>query len=117
MKYSIWEFNGEKHILVFSTRVLMRLEETGQSWQDALKMHTATIVIKAMAAMMEAGDRYARREGIENAAPMSEDDLLDMTSAYDIVSMDAAMAEAINAERKVIAVPPKNADTTRPASK
>lgn len=48
------------------------------------------------AKMMEAGDKYAKRHGIENPAPLSADDILDELEPREIMALRDIIYATIN---------------------
>lgn len=66
-----------------------------------------------LAAMLDAGYRASKRQGIESEVPPSEEDLLDMIGLSDIYPLRQSMMSVSerDTERKVEVDEPKNAQT------
>lgn len=95
--------------LVFSNRVLMRLEK------EKLDPETNEGMITMLSAMMEAGDKLARLEGREPLGFLTVDDIADTLGPDDILLLTAQMQEAQTGERNVeTADDPKNAESAPP---
>lgn len=102
---------GKEYELVFSNRVMMRLE------QEKLDVESITGTLTMLSAMMEAGDRLARHEGRPGCGFLTVDELADYLSPDEILALAAAMNEAQTGERNVeTADDPKNAVSAPPES-
>ena len=115
--------NGLDYITCLSTRVLVALEGRGGGADKEL----APIVGSAnlsdlfwlLAQMIDAGNRYAKLEGLENPGTLSLDDLLDTMGPDDYEGMTTAMTETVRAgttptvEAKPGKGSQKNAETSR----
>ena len=107
-----------KYLVCFSTRVLVAIEEREGiacwvcrgSWQ----MEKRPICFGLLAQMIDAGDRYARHEGLENPGVLTEDELLDLVGVDDYNTMFGAIAQAVQRGNtpEVEVRPAKNAKTT-----
>ena len=98
---------GKEYELTFSNRVMMRLE------QEKLDMESLTGMLTMLSAMMEAGDRLAKREGRPAPGFMTVDDLADTMGPEEIHALIGAMNEAQTGERNVETLDdPKNAEST-----
>ena len=103
------EVLGKKYDLVFSNRVMMRVEK--------LDMETTEGSLTMLSAMMEAGDRLAKLEGREGKGFLTVDQLADLVGPEDIIRLSRAMQEAQNGERNVEAADdPKNAQSAQSGS-
>lgn len=114
MRTGKFEFYGKTYLLTFSARVNAALEADGirldQLTQNAMPV---TTVVKLLSYMIDAGDRYAKLNGIENPGTVSFDALLDGMDLPDIQKIPALLAEVASGERNVEADPPKNAGAPR----
>lgn len=98
MRKSSIEIEGQKHLLVFSVRVM---DSCCDKWgsldaiEDALSDSKTGLRdnLWLLEQMMVAGDKYAKRNGIENPAPLTLDELLD---CYDMTNL-AEIGNAIKA--------------------
>ena len=70
-------------------------------------------IVKILAHMIDAGDRYAKLNGIENPGTVDYDTLLDGLDMPDINKIPALIAEVAQGVRNVEADPPKNAGAPR----
>ena len=106
---------GVDYPLVFSTRVLVEMEDRGITLQDLTddggKKFRATITILSL--MMEAGTKAARKAGETPPDPLSVDDLMDQTELEDVATITEAIGQTAFGGRRVEAVPPKNAKATQ----
>lgn len=89
----------KEYILCFSTRVLMRLEERGGNADAELKriMEGGKIsdLFWLLAQMVDAGDRYARLEGLDNPGTLSLDDMADLIGVDDYPKMLGALTDTM----------------------
>lgn len=100
------EINGKSFDLVYSNRVMMRLE------QEKTDPDSFTGVIIMLSAMMEAGDRLAKLEGRPGKGFMTVDELADLLAPQDISAAMQSMQEAQLGDRNVEALgDTKNAGT------
>lgn len=112
MRTGKFEFYGKTYLLTFSARVSAALEADGIQL-EALEKSAApvTTIVKMLAYMIDAGDRYAKMNGIENPGTVPVDQLLD---GMDLVELQQKvprlLADIVAGERNVEAEPPKNAD-------
>lgn len=112
---------AERH-LALSNRVLIAIgEKFGgiEKLGDAVSGENATDALKntcwLLAEMMEAGHKDCLKHGIEDAEPMSYDDILDECDFNDIASMKDKIFEAVHktAEPSIETEEPKNAIATQ----
>lgn len=105
---------GKKYLTCLSTRVMVALEERGGSAEKELnrilKNEKMGDLFWLLAQMLQAGDRYAKAEGLDNPGPLSEDFLLDCLGPDDYPSLFAAVTAAVEkgATPTVEAAPGKN---------
>lgn len=125
MKYSKLELNGKKHVLAFTCRAAEKIEEKCGDIRNIAKMNDGETAGKTLAntmwmlaVLMEAGKRYADKNGIETAEPIGYDELMDDYGLDDIATIKGAIAGAISGGQKttVDAVPPKNASAAEAAA-
>ena len=113
---------GQERILCFSVRVMRACTERYGSFAGVYKAMAAEnetecldSVVWLLAQMMQAGDRYAKANEMDNPAPLSEDDLLDHCDLSDFVQLRGTITQAISAgNRTNIEVEPgKNGEATQ----
>lgn len=113
--------DGAEHLLCFSARVVRacteRYGEMG-GMDDAL---TSGSPVQAMdeavwmiATMMDAGDRYAKLNGLDNPPPLTAEELLDVCDLGDFTQLTSKITETITNGKTptVEAEPAKNAKAT-----
>ena len=93
--------NGQEYITCLSTRVLVALEERGGDADKELAriMQGRKLgdLFWLLAQMIDAGDRYAKMEGIDNPGSLSLDALMDSMGPDDYEVMTGAMADTVKA--------------------
>ena len=113
--------DGREHLLCFSTRVMRSCTERYGGLEKIDDVLSADDPVRALdetiwllAAMMDAGARYARLNGLDNPEPLSFDDLYDATGIDDLTGLKGKIAETITNGRTptLDAVPPKNGAAT-----
>ena len=105
------KIQGTEYPACMSTRVLTRMEEEGISLEAAQEGANVTTLFKLVSYMLDAGQRYCKKNGIPAPEAISIDDLMDLTGPDDYESMLSGVQEAANVkDRKVEAEPPKNAE-------
>lgn len=118
MRTGVIEIKGEKHVICFSTRVLIRCEERAGSFEKELQKIVDNDIKEAfwlLSEMIAAGAKYAEMEGMENAAPIAYEDLIDVIGLDDYKTIFKAITNTIQdgSKRKVEAQPEKNTKTTQ----
>lgn len=108
--------NGKEYLLCFSTRVLMALEERGGSsdaeLQRIMEEHKVSDLFWLLERMIDAGDRYAKLEGLDNPGTISGDDLIDLVGVDEYETMFTSIAGAVKAgNTPEVKVKTKNAET------
>ena len=113
---------GQEHLLCFSARAVRACTERYggvEHIDDALTAKDGLVgaldeAVWLLATMMDAGDRYAKLNGIPNPPALTAEDLLDMMDMEDFAGLKDKIVETItNGQQKnVEAEPPKNAETT-----
>ena len=113
--------DGAEHLLCFSARVvracterygdIVNIDEALSSGRPVQAMDEAVWLI---AAMMDAGARYARLNGLDNPSPLTEEELLDVCDLGDFTMLTSKITETITNGRTptVEAEPAKNARAT-----
>ena len=112
---------GDKEYLgCFSTRVLANVEDyTGMSFEtglnDILKKKSIKEIVWLIAQLINAGDRYANMEGIDNPGAITEDDIYDMVGVDDYEDVFSSIGEIVKAGTKpeIELKPTKNAKATQ----
>ena len=113
------KIHGKEYLICFSTRVLMALEERegdiSAGLEKIMKTQKVSDVFWLLAQMIDAGDRYAKIEGIDNPGTISYDELVDTLGVDEYQDVFGAIAEAVQKGTKpdVQTKPVKNAKTTR----
>lgn len=111
---------GEKEYLgCFSTRVLVDVEDyTGMSFADGindiLEKKSIKDIVWLISKLIEAGDRYAKMENIDNPGTLTEDDIYDCVGVEDYETMFIGVNEIVSAGVKtnIKLKPSKNAKAT-----
>lgn len=113
------KIHGKEYLICFSTRVLMALEEregdSSAGLEKIMKTQKVSDVFWLLTQMIDAGDRYAKIEGIENPGTISYDELVDTLGVDEYQDVFGAITEAVQKGTKpdVQTKPAKNAKTTR----
>ena len=114
---------GEVHILCLSTRAKIEIDEKFGGLEQAFDKLTSDdsravleTTFKLLAILMRAGDIYAKRVGMDNAKPITADDMLDLIGIDDLPELISALRAAIvNGAKREVEVEetdPKNAQAT-----
>lgn len=93
------EINGKEYITCMSIRVLTWLEDYGdgdsnQNLSRLIKEGRLTDMFELLVQLIDAGDRYAKLNDMENPGVLTYDELVD-TMGIDDVSKIAEMARSI----------------------
>lgn len=122
MRTGIVTINEKQYLVCFSTRVMLALEERGgdadQELKKILDEHKMSSTFWLLAQMIDAGDRYAKLEGMDNPGTLSFDQLVDLVGIDEYDTMFRSVWNAIKAgntptvHTKV--KQEKNAETTPP---
>ena len=114
------KIGGEEYLGCFSTRVLANVEDyTGMSFEtglnDILKKKSIKDIVWLITQLIDAGDRYANMEGIDNPGALTEDDIYDMVGIDDYEDMFGAVGDIVKAGTKpeIELKPGKNAKATQ----
>lgn len=130
------ELFGEEHTLCFSTRVVLDAEErfgslekffnaldgraVSESDTETSGAPQASVILRAtiwaLHAMIAAGARYERMDGVDAPEVPSEDEFLDRMDIHDLRDAKDKLLETIRsgARREVKEEAPKNAEATPP---
>ena len=112
------EIDGREHLLCFSARAVRActeryggMEMIGDALTEGGPVKTLDEAVWLIATLMDAGDRYAKLNGIDNPPPLSADDMMDVCDLADFAAFKDKIAETITNGRAatVEAEPPKNA--------
>lgn len=120
MKTNRITIKGKNYITCFSTRVLLAVEDRegdcDKGLQRIMKDGKISDMFWLLAQMIDAGDRYAKMEGIENPGVLTYDELVDSVGVDEYQTMFGAIVNAVKADStpKVQTKPAKNAKTTQP---
>ena len=121
MRTGTVSFNGKKHVLCFSVRVVKSCMERYGAMSgiyEALSTDDETKTLDEalwiLEQMMKAGSKYAEEHGLENEPPMTVEDMLDQCDLNDFLNIRAAIISTINngKETRVKADSP-NAEATQ----
>ena len=110
MRTTTIKIDGTEYMLVFNNRVLTKMESAGIDLNNLADGKLITQTLTILSFMIEAGARYAKREGLGEYPVIAYDDLLDVTDAGDHPALQEAISACIQGDRTVDAVPPKKAD-------
>lgn len=98
------KIKGEEYLTCFSTRVLIDIEDKYGDSTEGLKgiMERAKVseLFWLMARLIDAGNRYAEMEGIENPGILSEDELIDSVGVDEYATIFKGVADTIAAGDK-----------------
>lgn len=120
MRTGVISFDGKKHILCFSVRVIKSCAERygsmdgiyeALSCEDELKSLDEALWL--LEQMMKAGDKYAKEHGIANEPPMTVDDMLDCCDITDFIGMKYSIVSTItNGKTTSVEADSPNAEAT-----
>lgn len=114
--------NGSEHLLCFSARVLRGVTERyggmdklSAALDDKDPLKSLDEAFWILSSMMDAGDRYARHEGLDNPEPLTVEELYDLCDISDFSGLKGKIAETITVGKTttIEAQSPKNAGATR----
>lgn len=118
MRTSKVTIDGKEYLTCFSTRVLVVLEEREGNADEGLKRIMSggktSDAFWLLTQMIDAGDRYAKLEGLDNPGKLTLDELYDRVDVNEYADMFRAVIEtAMNGTKATIEVKPsKNANAT-----
>lgn len=101
---------GKTCLIVMNNRVLSRMEESGLSLEHIGEGKKVTNIMNLLAYMIEAGSRYAAREGLGEYPALTLEELLDLTDTEDYAAIQEAIAACVAGDRTVDSIPPKKAE-------
>lgn len=113
--------DGAEHLLCFSARVVRACTERYGEMGGMDEALTSGSPVQAMdeavwmiATMMDAGDRYAKLNGLDNPPPLTAEELLDVCDLGDFTQLTSKITETITNGKTptVEAEPAKNAKAT-----
>lgn len=113
--------DGAEHLLCFSARVVRACTERYGDVVNIDEALTGGSAVQAMdeavwmiAAMMDAGARYAKLNGLDNPPPLTAEELLDVCDLGDFTQLTSKITETITNGKTptVEAEPAKNAKAT-----
>lgn len=119
MRTATIRIDGQRHLLCFSTRVIRAVTER---YGDVAKLYEAISTedpvhnldesIWLLAAMMDAGGRYAQMHGLDNPAPLTAEQLYDACDISDFAQLRLSIMETVtNGQKTHVEVePPKNGE-------
>ena len=120
MRTAAITINGREHLLCFSVRVLRAVVDRYGS-VEGLNTSTNTDdqtknldeALWQLAAMMDAGARYAALEGLPNAEPLTQEQLYDVCDIRDFLAIRTAVKQTITSGASPsLQVDPKNREAT-----
>ncbi len=119
MRTGTIKLRGKTYLVCISARVMIALEEKMGAEADTALEHVLTgqeskQLFWLLAQMIDAGDRYAKLEGLDNPGTVSEEELIDLVGLDDLQNLfrDTAVAAAVSTKQKVETRAPKNAEAT-----
>lgn len=113
--------DGAEHLLCFSARVVRACTERygdmgniDQALSGDSPVNAMDEAVWLIAAMMDAGDRYAKLNSLDNPPPLTADQLLDVCDLGDFTLLTSKITETITNGKTptVEAEPAKNAKAT-----
>lgn len=122
MRSGTISINGKRHVLCFSVRVVRNCAERYGELNGLYAALSSENHVQALdeslwilAEMMKAGAKYAAEHGLENAEPMSVDDLYDSCGFDDLAGIRSSIMLTINNGKRtnVEAEASPNAEATR----
>lgn len=120
MRTAKFSIDGQTYLLCFSGRVLRNvtehfggLTEMYQAFGQEDQTASFDAAVWTMAQMLQAGDRYAKRNGMDNPGPLTADDLYDLCDIREFSGLYAAIRETITSGQRqhVAARPDPEAET------
>ena len=103
MRSGTISIDGKRHVLCFSVRVVRNCAERYGELSGLYAALSAENQVQALdeslwilSEMMKAGAKYAAEHGLENAEPMSVDDLYDSCGFDDLAGIRASIMLTIN---------------------
>ena len=113
--------DGAEHLLCFSARVVRACTERygdmgsiDQALSGGSPVNAMDEAVWLIATMMDAGDRYAKLNSLDNPPPLTADQLLDVCDLGDFALLTSKITETITNGKTpaVEAEPAKNAKAT-----
>ena len=119
--------DGQEYLLCFSGRVIRNvtekfggIKEMYEAFHSENQVSSLDAAVWVLAQMTQAGDRYAKLNGMENPGKLSFDDLYDLFDIRDFSGIYGKIRETVNNGRtQTVAAKPgvspsgkKNADAT-----
>lgn len=103
MRTSSIKINGASHLLCFSARVMRAcaqryngMKNMDQALAGGNEEKILDEYIWLVSEMMNAGDRYAKLEGLDNPKPYTYDQLYDICGTEDIAAIRESITNAIS---------------------
>ena len=121
MRTGVISFDGKKHVLCFSVRVIKACAERYGSMEgiyDALscedEVKNLDEALWLLEQMMRVGDKYAKEHGMANEPPMTVDDMLDLCDIGDFIGMkNSIVSTIVNGRSTSVEADSPNAEATR----
>ena len=110
MKTATIEIGGVEYLAVFNNRVLTNMENAGIRMEDLQKEKPITNILKMLAFMIDAGNRYAAANKIGDYPSIDFDTLIDCTDQTDYPRFVEIISACMAGERQVDAIPGKKQD-------
>ena len=113
------KIRDKEYIICFSTRVLIALEEregdSTKGLQRILSENKMADLFWLLEQMIDAGDRYAKLEGLENPGRLALDEIIDAVGVDEYETIFGSVATAVKAGNKatIELKQSKNAKTTQ----
>lgn len=120
MRTGTLNLRGKEYMSCFSTRTTIACVDRYGSLEAMYKTlseaedKSLKEVMWILAAMLDAGARYAKLEGIENPVPPTYDDLCDLCGSDDLPDLMACITQTVSkgTKREVELAPEKNGEAT-----
>lgn len=119
MKTGKIEIAGKTYLTCLSAAVIVKLQEKGDIQSimaDLEKSQSLKDSLEMIYLLIEAGSRYAKLTGIDNPPLMSFDDMCDILGMDDLIAMNTAITETIEAAAPDIEIQVPNTEPSQEKS-
>lgn len=101
------EIAGQNYLLCASLRVVRCMNQIKS--KEIIEEDSVDEMVDMLKIMIDAGDKYAKNNSIDNPEPLSKDDILDNLGLDDYIRIQDAISEATveSTKRKIAVEPPK----------
>lgn len=115
MKTAKVTINNTEYMVVFNNRVLKTMEDHGIKMSEISQDKPITQLMRLLWAMIDAGSRYAKINGMDYPT-IDYELLLDLTDQNDYAAYQQLITECMAGERQVDAVPGKKTEKAEQAA-